>query len=407
MGMEPEPPAPRETPTPRRPAGASFWALASTKHYPALFLCGLLSNTAKEGAVFVVGHLTQQLTQSPRLVGLVSAAQFAGLLLGPLGGWVSDCFDRRRVVIASKLLAIPITLLVSWCMAARARLSTNLVVAAGFAFTFCQGLTFVLDQTSRRALVSDTVGLRLLPMAFAMESISSNVSNTLGAQFGGLAIQYLGGHGAVLRFLACLQAISSLLAWTVSAPSVVKAAAAELGIVTQLREGLSELRRNRTFQSILGVTIIVSGGMSRVLRACAIADHNASRAAGELFLRRALFSRRADFGRRDEIKPDPDRQPGLGAGLRWGVGCAACGADLAQAGWRALLVRHRPELCGDALRDDGDLLGDHGCRDCVRLRGRIVRLPLAPLPDGLQQARRVADWHFCLGAGSEGCRAPW
>ena len=162
--------------------------------------------------------------QSPRLVGLVSAAQFAGLLLGPLGGWVSDCFDRRRVVIASKLLAIPITLLVSWCMAARARLSTNLVVAAGFAFTFCQGLTFVLDQTSRRALVSDTVGLRLLPMAFAMESISSNVSNTLGAQFGGLAIQYLGGHGAVLRFLACLQAASSLLAWTVSAPSVAKAA---------------------------------------------------------------------------------------------------------------------------------------------------------------------------------------
>eukprot|EP01045_Picozoa_sp_COSAG04_P028313 COSAG04_NODE_4360_length_2138_cov_14.393330_2_plen_316_part_00 len=241
------------------PAGASFWALARTKHYPALFLCGLLSNTAKEGAVFVVGHLTQQLTQSPRLVGLVSAAQFAGLLLGPLGGWVSDCFDRRRVVIVSKLLAIPITLLVSWCMAARARLSTNLVVAAGFAFTFCQGLTFVLDQTSRRALVSDTVGLRLLPMAFAMESISSNVSNTLGAQFGGLAIQYLGGHGAVLRFLACLQAASSLLAWTVSTPSVVKAAAAELGIVTQLREGLSELRRNRTFQSILGVTIIVSG----------------------------------------------------------------------------------------------------------------------------------------------------
>ena len=202
-------------------------------------------------------------------------------------------------------------------------------------------------------------------------------------------------------------AASSLLAWTVSAPSVAKAAAAELGIVTQLREGLSELRRNRTFQSILGVTIIVSGGMSRVLRACAIADHNASRAAGELFLRRALFPGGADTGRRDEIKPDPDRQPGLGAGLRWGVGCAACGADLAQAGWRALLVRHRPELCGDALRDDGDLLGDHGCRDCVRLRGRIVRLPLAPLPDGLQQARRVADWHFCLGAGSEGCRAPW
>ena len=290
MGMEPEPPAPRETPTPRRPAGASFWALASTKHYPALFLCGLLSNTAKEGAVFVVGHLTQQLTQSPRLVGLVSAAQFAGLLLGPLGGWVSDCFDRRRVVIASKLLAIPITLLVSWCMAARARLSTNLVVAAGFAFTFCQGLTFVLDQTSRRALVSDTVGLRLLPMAFAMESISSNVSNTLGAQFGGLAIQYLGGHGAVLRFLACLQAISSLLAWTVSAPSVVKAAAAELGIVTQLREGLSELRRNRTFQSILGVTIIVSGGMSRVLRACAIADHNACIAG-----RRGTFSSSGPF----------------------------------------------------------------------------------------------------------------
>ena len=84
--------------------------------------------------MFTISHLTQELTRSPRLVGLVSAAQFAALMLGPLGGWVSDKFSRRNLNILSKLGVVPLTLLVSVFMGMRGRLSTTVVLAAGYLY---------------------------------------------------------------------------------------------------------------------------------------------------------------------------------------------------------------------------------------------------------------------------------
>ena len=72
--------------------------LLCTRGYPALFLCGWLANSSRWGAVFVIGHLTEELTHSPRLVELVGGIYFAPLLLGPFGGWLSDRYSRKVVL---------------------------------------------------------------------------------------------------------------------------------------------------------------------------------------------------------------------------------------------------------------------------------------------------------------------
>jgi MFS family permease len=241
--------------------GGSLRALLKTKNYPALFFCGWVGNTAKEGAVFAVSHLIQQLTHSTRLVELVGAANFAALALGPICGWISDRFKRRSVVLVSKCVAVPASLLIASCMSLtqRGRLSSTAMLALGYLYTFIMGATFVIDQTCRKVLVSDTVAPPLLPTAFAMESVASALSTLFGSQLGGFAIEYLGGHGAYLRMLACFHVLSGLLAFSVRSSTSTNAAAklsAAVGIVQQLREGVDELRRNRAFQSILGVTII-------------------------------------------------------------------------------------------------------------------------------------------------------
>ena len=231
--------------------------LVTTKHYLALFLCGWVGNTAKEGAVFAVSHLIQELTHSERLVGLVGAANFAALMFGPLFGILSDRFNRRRLVLASKWVVAPASLLVSVCMnlAQRGRMPTTLMLAAGYIYTLVMGASHVVDQTCRKVLISDTVAPQLLPSAFAMESISNSTSTMLGSQLGGIAIQYLGGHGAYLRVLACMHIISGVLVYSVPVPRQVKQPDA-VGAFQQLKEGVDELRRNKAFQSILGVTII-------------------------------------------------------------------------------------------------------------------------------------------------------
>ena len=91
---------------PRSSCDVSLRTLVTTKHYLALFLCGWVGNTAKEGAVFAVSHLIQELTHSERLVGLVGAANFAALMFGPLFGILSDRFSRRRLVLVSKCVVV-------------------------------------------------------------------------------------------------------------------------------------------------------------------------------------------------------------------------------------------------------------------------------------------------------------
>jgi hypothetical protein len=89
-----------------------------------------------------------------------------------------------------------------------------------------------------------------------MESLSNSTSTMLGSQLGGIAIQYLGGHGSYLRVLACMHIFSGVLVYSSPVSRKVKLPDDVVGVFQQLKEGVDELRRNKSFQSILGVTII-------------------------------------------------------------------------------------------------------------------------------------------------------
>ena len=230
--------------------------LLCTRGYPALFLCGWLGNSSRWGAVFVIGHLTEELTHSPRLVELVGGIYFAPLLLGPFGGWLSDRYSRKVVLIVfNVLVVIPSSALISRTIEV-GLLPTALLLTLAYVYIFIMGLGFVVDLTCRRALVSDVTAASLLPIAMAMESIGMQSASLIGNQFGGLAIEFLGGRPNAVALLACLQAVSTLLMCTVTVKRRAPPPRDGPGVVAQLVEGLRVLQTNRGLQSILGVTAI-------------------------------------------------------------------------------------------------------------------------------------------------------
>lgn len=161
------------------------------------------------------------------------------------------------MLAANICVSIPTSLLVAWVFSMRGEIDSTIILVVGYIYTFLLGATFVIDQTCRRVLVSDIVPASHLPVAFAMESIAMSSSNTIGSQLGGFVIEFYGGHSAYVRVLACMQFVSMLLVFSISIPAPTKRMSGDgPGIIGQLREGIEELRRNQTLQSILGVTII-------------------------------------------------------------------------------------------------------------------------------------------------------
>jgi predicted MFS family arabinose efflux permease len=115
---------------------------------------------------------------------------------------------------------------------------------------------WVIDMTSRRAIIYDLVGPTRLDNAMALESLSSASGLALGALVGGTIIQAV-GTGAAYLCIAGLLTLSLLLFARVPrvAPSAVPGR--ESGL-RALRAGFRLLRTERALVSVLGVTAAVN-----------------------------------------------------------------------------------------------------------------------------------------------------
>ena len=130
-------------------------------------------------------YLVLELTNNnSAALGWVTAAQFTpSLLLSLFAGAVVDRVPRRRVLLATQLtlLATALMLAVTTHLG-RVTLPLVLVLAA------VSGVANAFDMPARQSMVVDFVPREDVPNAVALNSLSFNVSRTLGqAVFGGVA----------------------------------------------------------------------------------------------------------------------------------------------------------------------------------------------------------------------------
>ena len=185
------------------------------------------------------------------MVQLAGVALWSPLLFGGVVvGWVSDRFDRRRIVIGQFFVTIPGLAILGWI-----EITGRLQLWMIYPVLFVTGVGWVFDMVGRRVIVYDLVGPEKIDNALALESSGTAMALAFGALAGGSLIQGV-GVGWALIVMGALQIIS--LATFATVPSVTARRKVAAAGFTALIEGIKMLRTEKNLISILGVTAFVN-----------------------------------------------------------------------------------------------------------------------------------------------------
>lgn len=229
---------------------STFDAL-KVRHFPLLFASGWTWNLSRWGVSFIGPFIANDLTGSARMVQLAGVALWSPLLFGGVvGGWVSDRFDRRRIVIGQFFVTIPGLAILGWI-----EITGRLQLWMIYPVLFVTGVGWVFDMVGRRVIVYDLVGPEKIDNALALESSGTAMALAFGALAGGSLIQGV-GVGWALIVMGALQVIS--LATFATVPSVTARREVAAAGFTALIEGIKMLRTEKNLISILGVTAFVN-----------------------------------------------------------------------------------------------------------------------------------------------------
>jgi MFS family permease len=135
-----------------------------------------------------ISWVVLQVTHSGVALGAVTAARFVPLLvLGPLGGLITDRSDKRRLLFVTQTCAALLSLILavlSWT--GHVSLPALILIVVGL------GLVNVFDGPARQSLISNMVGRDRIANAIALNSIAMNTSRIVGPGVGGVIIATVG-----------------------------------------------------------------------------------------------------------------------------------------------------------------------------------------------------------------------
>ena len=221
------------------------------RYFPLILISGWMWNLSRWGISFVGPFIANDLTGSARMVQLAGVALWSPLLFGGvIGGWISDRFNRRRIVICQFFVTIPCLLLLGGIV-----LAGELQLWMLYPVLFVAGVGWVFDMVGRRVIVYDIVGSEKIDNALALETSGGAISLALGAVGGGALIQIV-GVGWALVVMGALQIIA--LCAFAAVPAIAGRQQMTVAGLSALFDGVRMLRTEKSLVSILGVTAFVN-----------------------------------------------------------------------------------------------------------------------------------------------------
>jgi MFS family permease len=169
------PPGPERPTTTASTASASSWSLLRDPPFRRFFIGSTVSNLGTWLQNTAQMLLAYQLTHSAFAVGLVTAAQFSGILVvGPWAGSVADRLGHRRVLAGSQLISAAIAGGLAALRFSNLLTEPDLIYGA-----IVTGLALAFALPVQSAMVSGLVAERNARAALAMNSVSYNAGRTL------------------------------------------------------------------------------------------------------------------------------------------------------------------------------------------------------------------------------------
>ena len=192
-------------------------------------------------------------THSAFMLGLaVFATQFPSFIFSPLGGVVSDNYNRYRVLLitqcASLVQATILTVLV---------MCTKYTVGEIFACTVVLGTINAFDVPARQSMITEMVDHKEdLPNAIALNSSMANLARLIGPAISGIVLEKLGaGTCFLINAISFLAVIASIL--LMRFPKYLPHHQSKK-VIHEFKEGMRYLKKKRS----IGLVILMLGCVS-------------------------------------------------------------------------------------------------------------------------------------------------
>ena len=195
--------------------------------------------------------LVYRLTNSPLMLGILSAVRFGPALIGsPIAGVFTDRLPRRLVVLTTQSLS-----LVQATVMAALTLSGTVRVWHVLLLAFAQGIVDTLDTPARQTLQVDIVGVEDLQSAVSLNASAFNAARMVGPALAGVMVAAW-GEGVcfaanAVSYLAVLVALLTIR--TEPAPRRQTRSLRE-----ELGEGVRYAWGNRQVRTMLGAIAVTS-----------------------------------------------------------------------------------------------------------------------------------------------------
>lgn len=208
-----------------------------------------MSQMASQMEMVVVVWYVLNLTDSPFLVGLTSAARLGFNFLALFAGATADIVPRRTLmiivqVVLASLALVMLTLIVSGLIE----------VWHIFIVTLGAGLARIFQMPTIQSLAVDSVSTDRIPNAVALINAGSNIALVLGPILGGLLFDYFGPEGAYV-LVASLYILSGSAALLIGATRASESVRGE-SVFTMVAQGLRYVKGEQLLWSALLVAVI-------------------------------------------------------------------------------------------------------------------------------------------------------
>ncbi len=208
-----------------------------------------MSQMASQMEMVVVVWYVLNLTDSPFLVGLTSAARLGFNFLALFAGATADIVPRRTLMIIVQVVLASLALVMLTLIA-----SGLIEVWHIFIVTLGAGLARIFQMPTIQSLAVDSVSTDRIPNAVALINAGSNIALVLGPILGGLLFDYFGPEGAYV-LVASLYILSGSAALLIGATRASESVRGE-SVFTMVAQGLRYVKGEQLLWSALLVAVI-------------------------------------------------------------------------------------------------------------------------------------------------------
>ena len=225
------------------------------RNFALVWSANMMGAMGNQTEALVLGWFVLTLTDSPFLVGLITAAR---LFMNPLAIFAGAIADRfpRNLLLAIVEFTVAATGLLMLVLITTGSLDEPHEVEYIFAVTLCVCLARIFQMPTVQSLAADTVSPDQVSSAVALTNMGMNVPLILGPLAGGLLFEKYGPQGAYMLVLSLhtMAGICALFVRTVR----VQAGTSQASVWSTVVEGLRYVKKQEAIWAALVLAAIIN-----------------------------------------------------------------------------------------------------------------------------------------------------